>query len=386
MKKGLILSAVLVFLLNSALVGQDPAGMPPEGENVTEQNKEKEQTAEELYPYVKPLGVPVDRKEYATSLQRTEEIAKRVRKAFLLDAAARAPYVKQPAAGGGEVRKFDEKEIRAALEEQISKEVLGGKSVNPAGKPLEATRQKARTAVQDAVLKKFPKSEEQLKGELVKEAEKQYPLAKKGDKVTVQYSSGRSNYRISGTFYGYGIRGKSIMINSRSVAVRDLSAQDIPKFSKPDNEAMRKRYVEKKLSKYQDEKFKYEKQLADRLLQKEIAENDKNGFIFYGLFKADRLSKALQAKYKEGTLLPEERLKGCVNEWTSADRIITDMAEGMIQITRKRIAHERKIEERRIAEEKRRQQEDEEKKRQEEANKKPDEENAGEKEETAPNE
>ncbi|MBO4303065.1 MAG: hypothetical protein J6A21_00605 [Lentisphaeria bacterium] len=385
MKKGLILPAVLVFLLNTALVGQEPAGMPPEGENATEQNKEKEQTAEELYPYAKPLGTPIDRREYAVSLQRTEEIAKRVQKAFLLDAAARAAYVKQPA-GGGEVRKFDEKEIRAALEEQISKEVLGGKSVNPAGKPLDATRLNARSAVQEAVHRKFPKSEEQLQGELVKEAEQKYPLAKKGDKVTVQYTSGRFNYRISGTFYGYGIRGKSIMINSRSVAVRDLSAQDIPKFSKPDNEAMRKRYVETKLRKYQDEKFKYEKQLSDRLLQKQIAENDGNGFIFYGLFKVDRLSKTLQAKYRDGTLLPEERLKGCVNEWTSADRIISDMADGMIRVTRKRIDHERKLEERRIAEEKRRQQEEEEKKRQEESNKKPDEENPDAKEETPPNE
>lgn len=375
MKKTLILSTALVFLMNFTVAAQD--AMPQGGEEAmggnenNQQNQEKPQTAEELFPYKDNLRTPIMRSDYATSLKRTEEIAKRVKKAFLPDAAGREKYVKLPANAqeGTRPEEFDENKIRRDLEEQISKEVLGGKSVNPVGQPLAGTRLKAREAVQNEVKKKFAKSDKEMADIFAKEAEKKYPLAKKGEKVTVHFTIGRSTYRVSGTFYGYGIRNRSIMINSRSVSVRDLSPADIAKFSIADNKRTRQIYVNTSMKKYREKKFQYEKKLADALLEREIAENDKNGFIYYGIFKEKNLPAKFQTQYKEGVLAPEDRLKGCSNEWVSADKVIMDMAQDMISVTKKRIAYERTIEEKRLAELRRKQREEAERKRQEEAQK-----------------
>ena len=417
MKRTLILPAAIIFLFNFALAAQEGTGtdnlMLPEAEN-NEQSQEKVLSADELFPYKENLRTPINKKDYPVSLKRTEEIAKRVKDAFLPDAAAREKYVKVPANSpeGTKAQEFDVKEIRRELEARISKEVLNGKSVNPVGKPFPGDRLSARKAVADRVKKQYPvdlslqykkdrldmlekkrnlseKEQDEKKdlekeldglkeeldelmkfrGELEKEAEKIYPLVKKGEKVTIRYSSGRTSYRVSGTFYGYGIRGKSILINSRSIPLRDLGRADVTKFSSADNKVARQRFVEAKMQKYQKEKFKYESQEAETVLQKEINENDKNGFVYFGLFEFKNLPKAFQEKYKTGVLLPEERLKGCTNKWISVDKIITDMAEDMIKVTRKRIEYELKLEAQRIAAEKKRLQEEAEKKRQEEANK-----------------
>lgn len=386
MKKNLLLTAVTVFVLQFALAAQEPPAPRPE-ENVAPaeevnnngQDNEKPKTADELFPYVANLRTHIDKNDYPLSLKRTEEIYKRVQKVFLPDAAAREQYVKLPANAqvGASVQEFDEKKLLEDLESDISKEVLGGKSVNPAGQPLAATRLKARDAVQDKVKIKFPFSDKEMIAQFTKEAEKKYPLAKKGDKVTVHYTAGRTTYRISGTFYGYGIRNRSILVNSRTITVRDLSKQDIPRFSLPDNNRAKQNYVQSAIKKYRDSKFKYEKELSESLLRKEIAGNDKNGFIYYGIFKPSRMPAKLQEKYKEGLLAPEERLKYCVNEWMAADKVITDMAQDMISVTKKRIAYERKLEEQRLAELKKRMQEEEERKRREQENNQGNENNPG---------
>lgn len=377
MKKNLLFAALTVFMFQFALTAQEPpapgmeGNIPPQGEeNNNGQNMEKPQSADELFPYTTHLRTHIDKNDYLLSLKRAEEIYKRVKNAFLPDAQAREKYVKLPpnAQIGTSVQEFNEKEIREDVESRISKEVLGGKSVNPVGQPLHATRLKARDAVQDKVKIKFPFSDKEMIARFTKEAEKKYPLAKKGDKVTVHYTAGRTTYRISGTFYGYGIRNRSILVNSRTITVRDLSKFDIPKFSLPDNNRAKQTYVQTAMKKYRENKFKYEKELSEALLRKEIAENDKNGFIYYGVFKPSKMPAKLQEKYKVGQLQAEERLKYCFNEWVSADKVITDMASDMISITKKRIAHERKLEEIRLAEIRRKEQEEAERKRQEQQN------------------
>lgn len=340
MGRNLVLfAAAAVFCSMFSAIGQElPEGEFVPGENQTGNEMGLKLSADQRFPYVEKLRTNINRNDYHVSLQRTEKIASMLKKIFLPDQKGREKYVK--AQGEEPVQVYDEKQLLSAFEKVVSKQVLNGASASPVGKPNAADRLAARAAVQGMVKKKFPAKDSDMEKKFLAEAQKKYPIYKKGDKITVYYSIGSSTYRASGTFYGYGIGGRSIIINSRAIAMRDLSPADRARFDRKSNRSFCQRYVESEMKKYRMERFNYELEETNKFLKKEIGENDKKGFIYYGVFEPARLSRALKEKYDKGTLAPEERLLGCVNKWVSASTVIQDMAKDMIAVTKKRIEFE----------------------------------------------
>lgn len=359
MKKIWILTVLAMFCLSLSLAGQEAA--PPSPEGSAERSKDNLQNAETLYPFTEYSRTYIDKRHYSLSFSRTEKIAAIVRKHCLPDAAGRAKYVK-----GENPSAFDEKEIIQNVQEEVAGNLKI--KVSLSGKPLNLTQADARKMVREKVMEKYPESDEDLEKKYKKEAEKKFPTVKEGDIVTVRYVIGRKRFTYKGKFYGFGLGGKSIRINSRNISVRDLVDGEISKFRDKVSKGKRKNYVDGKLEEYRRQKVGCEIEEANKLFLEKIAENDKHGFIFYGVFDPGKLPAVLREKYNKGTLTAEERLRGCVNEWVSAGKVIHDMAKDMLKVTAQRVKYEREIEKVRLEELKKKQAEEAERKRQEEAN------------------
>ena len=375
MKKFFALSVAAVFFCMFSVRGQE---LPDQGANEpgSGEGTENLQSADELYPYTARLRTNIDRKDYEVSLKRTEKITEMMEKALLPGKKEREKYIAESIKGLEEKYRSKDKSttdgqfidelVKATLdtldektktyqqklEEKISSPkngILGGASASPAGKPLEATRAKAREYAKELVEKEYAGLDKSIAAKLIQEAKKKYPLYKKGQKVeNITYSNGRNHYRISGTFYGYGIGGRSIMINSRTIPKRNLSAEVRARFDEKENERLCQRYVDNGMKEHRAKKFRAIISLTNKRLKEQVEKNDKAGFIFYGVKDERKIaeqvekSKRNKEKFDFAALTPETQLKFYINKWVSASTVIKDLSGSMISVTRQRIAYELK--------------------------------------------
>ena len=261
MKKIFTLSVAAVFFCMISVTGQEAQEMIQGGENT-----EVVQSADELFPYVPKLRTNIDSKDYKVSLERAGKIIKLAEKAFLPDKKTRKTYTNALIKDLED--KYRSKDKDSSDEDFIKnciKDVLDGfnskikdapgkleekvaelkivPTATPAGTPEEATRAKAREAVKKQVEREFTEADKEITDKLTREAKNKYPLYKKGDKVTITYSSGRNHYRVTGIFHGHGIGGRSVIINSHSIPKRNLSREVKARFDKKENEKLAKYLV-----------------------------------------------------------------------------------------------------------------------------------------------
>ena len=237
------------------------------------------------------------------------------------------------------------------LEKDLSAKngILGGASASPVGKPVEATRAKAREYAKNLVEKKFADADKEITEKLKKEAEKKYPLYKKGDKVTFTCKIGRKFLRIENdTYHGSGVGGRSIVVDSRSIPKRNLSAEVRACFDPKENGKLRQQYIDDGMKSHKERKFMEIMLLTNAHLKELVARNDKAGFIFYGVKDNEKIAKQVEVSKKSkgdfdfNALSPENQLKYYTNKWVSASTIIRDFSDSMVSVTRKRLAYELK--------------------------------------------
>ena len=122
---------------------------------------------------------------------------------------------------------------------------------------------------------------DRLKKEAEVKAAKKYPMAKQNEDVQVFFRRGRTTYSMKGRFYGYGLGGKSIRLNSRTVPVFDLTPESKAMFDKKINETLRKAFVDKEIGDYQRQKLIYSEKLFAEEYAKIRKNNEKLGYIFH---------------------------------------------------------------------------------------------------------
>lgn len=154
-------------------------------------------------------------------------------------------------------------------------------TLEPDEKPNTTPVSEVAREVRKLVSKRFPNSIKKIKKKAKKEAKKKYKMAEKLDFVTIRVQRGRSNYSVSGVFYGFGVGGKSVRIGDNlPVAYFDLVPSDRAKFDKPFCAEMKKKYISKKIRQYFDKKQSYLNILFHEKLNAVARENEKLGYIY----------------------------------------------------------------------------------------------------------
>ena len=172
--------------------------------------------------------------------------------------------------------KLESPEVISQIKEDIAKII----PVTPAKKPDNRTMFKIREDVMPQVEKKYPSSTDEIRRIAEQEAIQKYPMVKRGDVVTLYYKRGRSYNKVQGHFYGFGIGGKSVRINSGNIPYFDLTPESKALFDKNANAEIRKEYAAKKVNEYLAERLKYFNQLYNAEVTRVRQSNEKLGYIY----------------------------------------------------------------------------------------------------------
>ena len=167
-----------------------------------------------------------------------------------------------------------------------------------------------KDSLQGEVDKKFADAEK-LKKNAEAEAEKKFPMVQNGQEIKVYFKRGRSTYSAKGRFYGYGLGGKSIKINSRTIPFFDLVPESKAMFDKKINDELRAEYVKDKLRIYMRQRLNYSEKLFAQEYAKIRQANEKRGYIY---------------------------LNG---NWVTAETILKQMLPEQIRLTKERAEKER---------------------------------------------
>ena len=131
------------------------------------------------------------------------------------------------------------------------------------------------------VAAKFPKDLDQVRKEAEIEAGKKYPLAKKNDTLKVYYRRGGRVLAVSGKFYGYGLGGKTVRINSANIPVFDLMPESKALFDRESNAVHKRDFIKKQVRDYQMDRRRYADQLYNEEKTRIRQNNEKLGYIYY---------------------------------------------------------------------------------------------------------
>jgi len=131
------------------------------------------------------------------------------------------------------------------------------------------------------VAAKFGKTPEQIRKEAELEADKKYLLAKQNDTLKVYYRRGGRIMVSTGKFYGFGLGGKTIRLNSASIPVFDLTPESKAMFDRDANAALKRDFIKKQSKDYLLARRRYSDQLYTAEKTKLRRNNEKLGYIFY---------------------------------------------------------------------------------------------------------
>ena len=160
------------------------------------------------------------------------------------------------------------------------------------------TEKSIEQQIKDEVEKNYPVSKEKYKEQIVQEAKKRFPMVKFGEKLTIISPRYKT---FSGTFYGFSEHSKSIRINSKNIAIIDLSpntrAQVDPEF----NEQTKNKFIKNECDDYNQKIETFKRQVKKNLME------ERGYFSLFDTFysPAEYLSK-LQ-KYGEKQEPPQEK-------------------------------------------------------------------------------
>ena len=172
--------------------------------------------------------------------------------------------------------KLDNPEVVNQIREEVQKIV----PVSPEKKADNRTMFKIREDIQPLVDKKFPGSTDDIRRKADEEALKKFPMVKRGDVVTLYYKRGRAYNKVQGHFYGLGIGGKSVRINSSNSPYFDLTPESKARFDKNANAEVRKDYADKTVNAYLSERIKYSNKLYNDEVTRVRQTNEKLGYIY----------------------------------------------------------------------------------------------------------
>lgn len=171
--------------------------------------------------------------------------------------------------------KLPDPAVRKEIEAQINRLI----PLVPKEKPDTRTMLDVKNAMQSKINAKYPDNLSLLRKKAENEFDLKHPLAKYGSQVTVLYKRGSRTYRYSGRYYGLGLGGATIRINSRNIPVVDLSEDSLMQFDSKYHAAERTKYADSILRKHLITRNHY----ADKLIKEEYAKirkiNEKRGYI-----------------------------------------------------------------------------------------------------------
>ncbi|MBQ9336838.1 MAG: hypothetical protein IJS14_06035 [Lentisphaeria bacterium] len=172
--------------------------------------------------------------------------------------------------------KLDTPEVVTQIKEDIAKIV----PVQPADKADVRSQFQIREDLKPQVDKKFPVAVDKIRAEADAEAAKKYPMAKRGETVTIYTKRAGSITKIKGNYYGFGIGKTSIRINSRNISYFDLTPESKSMFDQNVNAEIRKEYVNQKVGDYLTARQKYATQLLNAEVTRVRLANEKLGYLY----------------------------------------------------------------------------------------------------------
>ena len=137
-----------------------------------------------------------------------------------------------------------------------------------------------KDSLQSKVKEKYGKSPDEIRKSAEKDAEVKYPMAKRNEVVKVYYKRGRSVLSFSGHYYGFGLGGKSVRLNSRNIPVFDLLPESKSLFDKNFNAEMRKNFIDEKIQDYNKERLQYAEKLFSKEYNRIRKQNENLGYIY----------------------------------------------------------------------------------------------------------
>lgn len=167
-------------------------------------------------------------------------------------------------------------DIQREIREEIKKFV----PLTPAQKADTRPLTEIQASLSGKVNEKYKSDPAQIRKQAEMEAEKKYPLAKRNEEVKVYYKRGQAVISATGRFYGLGLGGKSVRLNSRNVPVFDMIPESKALFDRKFNAEFKKAYVDEKLQDYYKERQKYSEALFAAEYARIRSNNEKLGYIY----------------------------------------------------------------------------------------------------------
>ena len=146
--------------------------------------------------------------------------------------------------------------------------------------PLDKRTHKELLALaQKKISKQFPKTLQQYKQELTREAEKRFILYKLRDKIRIRYYRGSKVYVVSGIFYSLSPDRRTVKIGSRIVPYIDVIPEDKIRIDKLVCEEKRAEYVGVRYEDYRQRRSEALMCELEKLKTAQDAANEKAGYI-----------------------------------------------------------------------------------------------------------
>ena len=171
--------------------------------------------------------------------------------------------------------KLPEPAVRRSIENELTRLV----PLQPKEKADTRSYLDIKKALEGKINAKYSADLNEIRKKAEGEFDAKNPLAERNKDVTVRYKRGGSTYRFSGRYYGFGLGGTTIRLNSRNIPLIDLTPESLIRFDPKYHAAERKKYADEAVRKYIRAKNFY----ADKIISEEYAKvrkkNEKLGYI-----------------------------------------------------------------------------------------------------------
>ena len=168
--------------------------------------------------------------------------------------------------------------IKAAIYAQIAKKAAPFDSSKT---KLVGISPQARKNINLLISKRFAyKNAGEIAMGAVAEAERAYPLVKKGDDVTIRYYRGGVPAKVSGVVQSVRDGGKSYEVKNQLVRLSEIRASDRKYFDPDLNDSLRQEFINNFQTNLPQIRKAYEADLIAEELEK-VTVNEKNGYIFF---------------------------------------------------------------------------------------------------------
>ena len=174
-------------------------------------------------------------------------------------------------------KNVNDPKIKASIYNQVSKKAAPFETKAK----LAAISPQANREIALKVNKRFPyKNAGEIAMGAVAEAERTFPLVKKGDDVTIRYYRGGVPAKVSGIVQSVRGGGSSYEVGNQLVQLSEIRESDRKYFDPDLNESLRRDFINKFQANWQKIKENYRKELIAEELKK-VTANEKNGYIFF---------------------------------------------------------------------------------------------------------